>query len=1187
MTMPSPASNRACHAETGRPAPQVLRGSRPGGQGYLLARWFAERQTPLLVVTSGPARRDELINDLRCFLTGQPDSASSTSDTVLGYTPEPQGAQQRVLSSDLPLWRLRSDTPVVVVTAVASLRYGATPGLFAERLLPVRVGAANPLPGLAMSLVERGYRRTSMVETTGEFALRGGILDVFSPGEGRPWRLEFFGDEVETIRTFDVASQLSVDELRHIVIAPLHGLPPQGSESAPGWERLRAHLRAHDWHDAKIAASFEYWRQQHPAAWPWGLDTFFFDDLESPLRPAGLPDAVTLCCVDLEDIYLTLDQLPTPLAMRLDDRTVPSAGERLINAPTLARQLRQRTDIALPRYHDPKDSDERSVNGGEQGQKSQAANPYPLSTSVAELRMRGTPAFAGDLGRFVAHLKQWRGDGFGVLILCHAAPEARRLHDVLASYDLGCHVADGAAPCLGAGATSPGSTTLAVGSLSHGFLWPDERLVVLRASDLFGDKQPAAPSATGSAHPMSHVSTLHPGDLVVHADYGIGRFGGMTFLDIDHQGGEFMELTYADDAKLYVPSYRLSLIEKYRNGSGEGVKAPLDRLGAAAWARTKARVKAALLDMAGELISLHASRQQDVGHRFSAPTTLHQEFENGFEYVETDDQMQAIQDVLGDMERPRPMERLVCGDVGYGKTEVALRAAFKAVFDGKQAAVLVPTTVLAQQHTETFQRRFEAFGARVAMLSRLNSRKEQTRTLQGLQEGTVDIVIGTHRLLQKDIRFKDLGLLVVDEEHRFGVGHKERIKRLSVQTDVLILTATPIPRSLQMALTGLRDCTIMATPPGGRSAIETVVMPFSEEIVERAVRQELARQGQVFFVHNHIASLPLIHAMLQRLVPECRIRVAHGQMPERQLETVMLDFLRRDFDLLLCTTIIESGLDIPSVNTIIINHANAFGLAQMHQLRGRVGRGLTQAYAYLLIPGEALLSGLARRRIEAFEEFAELGSGLHLASRDLEIRGAGNLLGPQQSGHMNSVGFDLYCQMMAEAVREAKGEDIDVRVEPELRLGVQGHIPESYVENETQRLQLYRRLSAVTGSAALQELRNEIQDRFGVLPGATQQLLDVLEIRILARQLGLERIQSLPARGGSEIRLTFHASTPLGPERLLPWLASHNPAFRFQSEHVVCIPEPAGTPAERLTWLKDRLQGLYSGDSISHLTSTS
>lgn len=1168
MTMPTSATDSSCRSKAGGPTPQILRGSRPGGQGFLLARWFAERRAPLFVVTPEPSRRDELINDLRCFLDDSPNSPScpAESSVVLSYLPEPQGTQQEVRSADLPLWRLGNGESVVVVAAAASLRYGTAPGLFAERLLPVQVGDTTPVPGFAAALVERGYRRTSMVEAAGEFALRGGILDVFSPGQRRPWRLEFFGDDVETIRTFDIVSQLSVEALQRIAIVPLHVLPPQDSETTAGWERLRAHLRAHDWDDPRIAASFEYWRQQHPAAWPWGLDAFFFEDLESPW--AGLPDAVTLCCVDLEDVHLTLDQLSSTPAMRLGDSTVPFATERCVAVPTLIRQLRERTDLVLPRYHNLGDSGEW-MNSGEQRRNSRAANLF-------ELRMRGTPAFSGDLGRFVAHLKQWRRDGFGVLILCRSAPETRRLHDLLASYDLVCRIVAAAAECLAEGAVPPASTVLAVGHLSHGFLWPDERLVVLRAGDLFGDKQQAAPASAGAAHPMSYVSTLHTGDLVVHADYGIGRFGGMRFLDLDHQGGEFMEIIYADDAKLYVPSYRLSLVEKYRNGSGEDVKASLDRLGAATWARTKARVKAALLDMAGELVSLHASRQQDAGHRFSGSTTLHQEFENAFEYVETDDQMQAIQDVLHDMERPRPMERLVCGDVGYGKTEVALRAAFKAVFDGKQVAVLVPTTVLAQQHAETFQRRFEAFGTRVAMLSRLSSRKKQTQTLKGLQEGTVDIVIGTHRLLQKDIRFKDLGLLVVDEEHRFGVGHKERIKRLSMKTDVLILTATPIPRSLQMALSGLRDCTVMATPPGGRSAIETVIMPFSEAIVERAVRQELARQGQVFFVHNHIASLPVIHTMLQRLAPECRVRIAHGQMPERQLEAVMLDFLRHDFDLLLCTTIIESGLDIPSVNTIIINHADSFGLAQMHQLRGRVGRGLIQAYAYLLIPGETLLSGVARRRIEAFEEFSELGSGFHLASRDLEIRGAGNLLGPQQSGHMNSVGFDLYCQMMAEAVREAKGEAVTVRVEPELRLGVQGHIPEGYVESETQRLQLYRRLSGVTSSAALQELRNELQDRFGVLPQVTLQLLEVLEIRMLARQLGLERIQSLPAQGGSEVWLTFHAATPLAPEQLLPWLQSDNPGFRFQSERVVRIPEPAGTPAERLARLKGSLQRLLA-----------
>ena len=1159
-----------------RPLPQVLHGSRPGGQGFLLARLFVERGAPMMVVTPEASRRDELISDLRCFLDNPQDLTPGFPDSgaVLGYAPEKQDTSRSASPADPALWRLRRNEPVVVVAAAASLRYGTPPAMFGERLMTVAMGDAMPLPEFAAALVGRGYRRTSMVEGHGEFAMRGGILDVFSPGERQPWRLEFFGDEVETIRTFDVDSQLSVDSLNGIVIAPLHWLPLQNSETAPGWERLRLHLRACEWSDSRITASFENWRQQHPASWPWGLDGFFAEELRSPL--SDLSETVTLCCVDSEDVHIALDQLPAPPAMQLGDSAVPAAVDQFFSGETLNRQLRERTDIALPRYHGLEGGNGRAAEGAQRRQSQ-------LTREITELHMGGTPAFSGDLGRFVAHLRQWHGKQYGVLVICRSAPEARRLQDALSSYDLGCGVAETVGQYLAEDAVPAGSTVVAQGALSRGFVWPDEHLVVVAAGELFGDKHRAAPaSPAGSRHPISYVGTLRPGDLVVHTDHGIGRFDGMTFLDVDRQGGEFMEVTYADDTKLYVPSYRLSLVEKYRNGSGEVAKTSLDRLGTASWTRTKARVKNALLDMAGELVNLHASRQQDVGHRFSASTTLHQEFENEFEYVETDDQLLAIQDVLRDMERPRPMERLVCGDVGYGKTEVALRAAFKAVFDGKQVAVLVPTTVLAQQHAETFRKRFEAFGTRVAMLSRLNSRKEQTRTLQGLEDGTIHVVIGTHRLLQKDIQFKDLGLLVVDEEHRFGVGHKERIKGLSVGTDVLVLTATPIPRSLQMALTGLRDCTIMGTPPGGRSAIETVITPFSEEIVESAVRQELDRHGQVFFVHNHIASLPVVHSMLNRLVPECRVRVAHGQMPERQLELVMLDFLRRDFDLLLCTTIIESGLDIPSVNTIIVNNADKFGLAQMHQLRGRVGRGLTQAYAYLLIPGETLLSGVARQRIEALEEFSQLGSGFHLASRDLEIRGAGNLLGPQQSGHMNSVGFDLYCQMMAEAVTEAKGETVTAWVEPELRLGIQGHIPETCIEDEAERLRLYRRLSAVTTGSALQELRNEMQDRFGVLPEPAQRLLEVLEIKILARLLGLERIQNVQAGTRSEIRLTFHPSTALGTEKLLPWLEAHNPGFRFQSEHVVCIPEAGGTPAERLTGLKARLQHLYDSDNISY-----
>jgi transcription-repair coupling factor (superfamily II helicase) len=716
---------------------------------------------------------------------------------------------------------------------------------------------------------------------------------------------------------------------------------------------------------------------------------------------------------------------------------------------------------------------------------------------------------------------------------------------------------------------------VSVGQLSQGFVWPEMRLVVLRHADIFGaKKQDPAPTARRRPQFLNDFATLRPGDRVVHIDYGVGRYRGMTFLDVEHEGGEFMELEYAEGAKLYVPSYRLSVVQKYT--AGESDNGHLDRLGGAAWARTKERVKAALFTMAADLVQLHAARQTDPGYSFTPEEALHHEFESGFEYVETEDQLRAIQDVLADMERPRPMERLVCGDVGYGKTEVAMRAAFKAVYDHKQVAILVPTTVLAQQHYDTFQRRFDPYPVQIALLSRLRSRKEQQQVLDGLRQGTVDIVIGTHRLLQKDVCFKDLGLLVVDEEHRFGVAHKEKIKRLSQQVDVLMLTATPIPRSLHMSLVGLRDCSIIATPPEGRSAIQTMVTPYSEETIARAIRDELARGGQVFFVHNRIDTLPAMQALLLRLVPGCRIGIAHGQMPERRLEAMMLQFLERRFDLLLCTTIIESGLDIPSANTIIVNHAETFGLAQLYQLRGRVGRSVQQAYAYLLIPGDLLLSETARKRIEALEEFSELGAGFHLASRDLEIRGAGNLLGPQQSGHIASVGFDLYCQMLEEAIRTVRGEDVLPRIEPELRLEVQGYLPETYVDSEAQRLEIYRRCAACTEPAALDALHQEIQDRFGTPPPAVERLLLVIELKLLARQLFLERIE----QRGLEVLLTFHPRTPIEPPRLLQWLQSTAPRCRFQSDRVVRMPLPRTTPEARLMLLKKRLQQLCTGASM-------
>jgi len=838
--------------------------------------------------------------------------------------------------------------------------------------------------------------------------------------------------------------------------------------------------------------------------------------------------------------------------MLLGDTAVPLPATHLMAAAALAQQLQDHTDVAIRRYDAPETAPAATV-----------------------LRPHGAPQFFGGLERFITQVHQWQATGLCILVLCHSALEVRRMQALLESYDLGSRAIATCTACLSDDVLRPGAVLVSVGQLSQGFVWPEMRLVVLRHADIFGAKKPdPLPPARRRPQFLHDFATLRPGDRVVHIDYGVGRYRGMTFLDIEHAGGEFMELEYAEGAKLYVPSYRLSMVQKYT--ASESANDHLDRLGGVAWARTKERVKTALLAMAADLVQLHAARQTHPGYSFAPEEALHHEFESGFEYVETEDQLRAIQEVLVDMERPRPMERLVCGDVGYGKTEVAMRAAFKAVYDHKQVAVLVPTTVLAQQHYDTFQRRFASYPVQIDILSRLRSRKAQQQVLDGLRQGRVDIVIGTHRLLQQDVHFQDLGLLVVDEEHRFGVAHKEKIKRLSQQVDVLMLTATPIPRSLHMSLVGLRDCSSIATPPEGRSAIQTMVTRYDEETIARAIRDELARGGQVFFVHNRIDTLPAMQALLLRLVPECRIGVAHGQMPERRLEAMMVQFLERRFDLLLCTTIIESGLDIPAANTIIINHAETFGLAQLYQLRGRVGRSVYQAYAYLLIPGDLLLSETARQRIEALEEFSALGAGFHLASRDLEIRGAGNLLGPQQSGHIASVGFDLYCQMLEESIRTVRGEDVLPRIEPELRLEVQGYLPETYVDSEAQRLEIYRRCAGCTEPAALDALRQELQDRFGTPPPAVERLLLVIDIKLLARQLCIERIE----QRGLEVLLTFHPQTPLEPPRVLQWLRATAPRFRFQSDRVVRLPLPRSTAEARLGSLKKHLQQLHAGVSM-------
>jgi transcription-repair coupling factor (superfamily II helicase) len=665
---------------------------------------------------------------------------------------------------------------------------------------------------------------------------------------------------------------------------------------------------------------------------------------------------------------------------------------------------------------------------------------------------------------------------------------------------------------------------------SEGVVIPEVNLTIYGNTDLFETLPPPSQRARSrpkSASFFSDFSDLKPGDFVVHVDHGIGQFDGLRQVAVEGANGEFMLLHYADDAKLYVPLARLDLIQKY-NALG-GATPALDRLGTTIWEARKTRVRKSVSDMAEKLLELYAERKMAAGHAFPPDSNWQREFEDAFEFEETTDQQKAIDDVKRDMESTLPMDRLLCGDVGYGKTEVAMRAAFKAIADSKQAAILAPTTVLAFQHYETFRRRFAAFPVRIEMLSRFRSEKEQKKILDEVEAGKVDIVIGTHRLLSKDVKFQDLGLLVVDEEQRFGVAHKERLKEMRKNVDVLTMSATPIPRTLHMSLVGLRDMSVIETPPKDRLAIQTTVAPFSETLVQRVVQEELARDGQIFFVHNRVESIESLAAMITRLVPKARVVIGHGQMRENELEKVMLKFIRGEADVLLSTTIIENGLDIPRANTIIINRADRFGLSELYQLRGRVGRSNQRAYAYLLIPTESALTSIARQRLAALKEFSDLGAGFRIAALDLELRGAGNLLGREQHGHIEAVGFDMYCQMMERAVAERKGEALPPERRATLNLGQEIRIPPEYIESENLRLRIYKRIAGVASEAERVEVRRELADRFGPPPPAVENLLDYAVLKALAEKMLVATID----RRQDQIAIKFYDDTPLGPDRLV------------------------------------------------------
>ncbi|MBZ5602318.1 MAG: transcription-repair coupling factor [Acidobacteriia bacterium] len=1083
--------------------PFSLAGLTPTAKAlYLVLLWQATER-PIIVVTDSNQRAEQLAEltqtffDLLISHSGSGPQLLPALDVLPGQklSPHSEITGQRAMV----LWRLANASVPVTIAAAASALLRTHGSEYYRRLaLELRVGEELPLDTIETHLQSIGYEKREPVEMVGEYSVRGGILDVFPADNSRPLRVEFFGDEIESIRRFDVDSQRSVVKVAEARILPLEEQPREGP-AFPGWE---------------FAAALDDPRDQSLIELA-GEANLVFDEPEQ-IRAAE------------ERLWKRLEQTGEP----------ELAAANFFHWSDLESRFASHARIAI--------------------------RELDLDPAAPHVATRPSLAFHGSMQVAVAEAKTMVDQGYRVAFFAPSNGELERLADILREYSvpfqLGLAPNEAASPYLAERAYLAGpvaNTYLIKGLVRRGSIFPESKIAFIGSEDLFDSSdliaRPGITKAQLSAF-AADLADLKPGDFVVHVTHGVGKFVGVREIVQGEQKGDFMLLEYAGDSKLYVPLTRMDLVEKYR-GAGEGAP-PLDRLGGSTWTARKSRVKAKMRDMADELLKLYAQRRMTEGFAFSPDSNWQREFEDSFEFTETKDQLSAIKEIKRDMESPHPMDRLLCGDVGYGKTEVAMRAAFKALGDGKQVAVLAPTTVLAFQHYETFKARFAAFPARIEMLSRFRSAKEIKQVLEDLAAGKVDVAIGTHRLFSKDVEFRDLGLLIIDEEQRFGVRHKERLKQIRHNVDVLTMSATPIPRTLHMSMLGIRDMSVIETPPKDRLAIHTVVAHFDPELIRAAIDQEMSRSGQVYFLHNRVDSIFSRAAAIQQLVPNARIGVGHGQMGEQELERVLLGFMRHEYDVFVSTTIVENGLDIPLANTIIIENAERHGLSELYQLRGRVGRSNRRAYAYLLVPQDTELSEIARKRLAALREFSDLGAGFKIAALDLELRGAGNLLGGEQHGHIASVGFDTYLRLLDETVHELKGEETPVHVHSTLNLGLDIRIPPDYIGDENQRLRAYKRIADARSPEQTGQIRTELADRYGPVPDAVETLLRFSLLKAEAERAGIEAID----RRAGALQIKFHPGSKIDPQRLMALVSSQEGA-QFTPAGVLRLPLPSGDGA--------------------------
>jgi len=1118
-----------------------IQGVQGGARAYLLALVAARARRPLLVIASSANHAETLYDDLGFFL-GEDRNLPPfrkrlhllPSWEVLPFenlSPHPDNIAARLEG----LYKLVEESAPILISTPAALMQRVIPK-DALKLSYLYLVAGQDLlrESLLEHLVQWGFQNVPLVEERGDFSVRGGIVDLFSPGYGRPLRLEFDGDRLESIREFNPASQRTEQVLEEMLLLPMKefSLKRGGLEDTVRRLDQRAIDLEVDRHEKNRL--LESIREGIPLPGIEFLAPYFCP----PLAPLFdyLP-AQTLIWLDGADRVEAESERFGQLAWdryeraKEEHRLVPEVASLYLNEHEWRAALEPFSQI-----HG------ETLNIMAASDKAQAATLTVRSFLTTDVRLE--TALQGkdaSLAPLVEKLTGWQGEK--VILVAPTQGDATRLRELLANHDLPCALVDEPIDDLLARTDLP--RAIVRGHLNQGFRLTDQHLVFLTFDEIFGTRKRQPTIGQTKNHPshfLTSLSELKQDDYVVHLDHGIGVYRGLKFLTVAGIGGEFLHLEYEAGDRLYLPVDRINMVQKYIGG--DGAQPALDRLGGSQWEKVKAKAKKAILAMAEELVQLYALREARAGTGFAPPDNSYKEFEAAFEFEETADQQRAIDDTLASMQAKKPMDRLVCGDVGYGKTEVAMRAAFLAVEGGKQVAVLAPTTILAQQHLQTFRHRFRNHPVRIEMVSRFLTSKEVAQVLHDAAKGIVDIVIGTHRILQKDVEFKDLGLVIVDEEHRFGVVHKERLKKMRQLVDVLSLTATPIPRTLHMSLVGIRDLSIIETPPVDRLAIQTYVTRYDDRVIRDAVLREIERGGQVFFLHNRVETIDRLALKLADLIPEAKLAVGHGQMRPKELEKVMVDFLENKTQVLVCSAIIESGLDFPNANTIIINRADQFGLAQLYQLRGRVGRSHRHAFAYLLIPGEKAITPDAERRLRALQEIDGLGGGFKLALHDLEIRGAGNLLGDQQSGQITAVGFELYTEMMEKAVQELKGEEVLPEVEPEIRLGIPAYFPDNYIPDANQRLYFYKRLASLRNVVELEELKEEITDRFGPYLGVVDNLFLVMNLRRVLKEFLVQQISV----SDGKVFLLFHAESPVKVEKLLELIRKQKNRFRLSPD---------------------------------------